>query len=80
MPSAKIAISLDAAMLASLDHLVSEGTYPSRSAAIQNAVAEKLKRLEGNRLARECAKLDPDFEVAMAEEGLSGDATAWPEF
>jgi hypothetical protein len=27
------------------------------------------------RLARECAKLDPAFEKAMADEGLTGDLT-----
>jgi hypothetical protein len=31
---------------------------------------EKLKKLELNRLASECAKLDPAEEKAMAEEGM----------
>jgi len=30
-----------------------------------------LKRLD--RRARECAKLDPEFEKRMAEEGIAGD-------
>jgi hypothetical protein len=42
-----------------------------RSRAIQHAVAEKLARMERSRLAAECAKLDPEFEKALADEGLS---------
>jgi hypothetical protein len=34
---------------------------------------KKLARLERSRLAQECAKLDPAFEKALAEEGLSED-------
>jgi hypothetical protein len=36
--------------------------------------------LEKGRLARECAKLDPKFEKALAEEGLSAKADQWPEY
>ena len=31
-------------------------------------------------LAQECAKLDPAFEKALAEEGLSEDLAEWPEY
>ena len=41
-----------------------------RSRAIQDGVAEKLARIERSRLAAECAKLDPEFEKALADEGL----------
>ncbi len=41
---------------------------------------EKLDRLERTRLARECAKLDPQFERAMAEEGMSEELRLWPEY
>jgi hypothetical protein len=34
-------------------------------------VEEKLERLERSRLARECVKLDPDFEKALVEKGLN---------
>ncbi len=44
------------------------------------AVEEKLVRLEQGRLARECAKLDPDFERRLAEEGLSEDVSEWPTY
>jgi hypothetical protein len=46
----------------------------------QEAVAEKLKRLERTRLARECAKLDPDYEQKMAEEGFSMEINEWPKY
>jgi hypothetical protein len=54
--------------------------FPNRSQAIESAVAEKLQRLDRGRLARECAKLDPDFEKALADEGLSDDVVEWPEY
>jgi len=46
-------------------------SHTRRSQAIQQAVEEMLARLERSRLTRECAKLDPAFEKALAEEGLS---------
>lgn len=70
MGRSKVAISLDESTLNRLDKLVQKQVFPNRSQAIQEAVAEKLARLERSRLARECAKLDPAFEKALAEEGL----------
>jgi hypothetical protein len=60
--------------------LVKNRLFENRSRAIQEAVSEKLARLERSRLARECAKLDKKFEQAMAEEGLSVEAGEWPEY
>jgi len=80
MPRSKVAISLDEATLERLDKLVESAIFPNRSQAIQEAVEEKLARLERSRLARECAKLDPTFEKALAEEGLSEDAATWPAY
>ncbi len=80
MPKTKVAITLDEKTLARLDRLVRERMFPSRSKAIQEAVEEKLDRLERSRLARECAKLDPEFEKAMAEEGISEELGEWPEY
>ena len=80
MPTTKVAISLDAEVLERLDELVEERVFPNRSRAIQQAVEEKLGRLERRRLARECAKLDAAFEVALAEEGLSTESGDWPEY
>ena len=80
MAKSKIAISLDENTLDRLDRLVSGEVFPNRSQAIQVAVEEKLDRLKRGRLARECAKLDPAFEKALAEEGLSEDISEWPEY
>ena len=71
MATAKIAISLNEGTVKRLDRLVKNRIFPSRSKVIQDAVEEKLKKLGKGRLARECAKLDPKFEKALAEEGLS---------
>jgi len=80
MGRSKVAISLDESILNRLDKLVQKQVFPNRSQAIEEAVAEKLARLERSRLARECAKLDPAFEKALAEEGLSEDLAEWPEY
>ncbi|MEW6753328.1 MAG: ribbon-helix-helix domain-containing protein [Candidatus Latescibacterota bacterium] len=78
MPKSKVAITLQDETLSRLDRLVKQSVFPSRSHGIQVALEEKLQRLERTRLARECAKLDPDAERSMAEEGL--DAAEWPEY
>jgi metal-responsive CopG/Arc/MetJ family transcriptional regulator len=80
MPTTKVAISMDEEVLERVDELVEEHVFPNRSRAIQQAVEEKLNRLERGRLARECAKLDSAFEVAMAEEGLSAESDEWPAY
>lgn len=79
MPSAKVAISLDPRALRDVDRLVRRGAFPSRSRLIQEAVTEKLARLEHNRLAAEAAKLDKEVERALADEGLGSEAS-WPEY
>lgn len=53
--------------------------FPSRSKAIQDAVGEKLERVNRSRLARESAKLDPKFEQTTAKEGMSRELAEWPE-
>jgi Arc/MetJ-type ribon-helix-helix transcriptional regulator len=80
MSVAKIAVSIDEGALARVDRLVREGKFPSRSRLIQDAVAEKLERMGKTRLAAECAKLDPEFERALADEGLSEESAVWPEY
>ena len=80
MSRAKIAISLDEETVARLDRLVEEKFFLNRSRAIEEAVSEKLERLERSRLARECAKLDPIFEKGLAAEGVSQDLAEWPEY
>jgi metal-responsive CopG/Arc/MetJ family transcriptional regulator len=80
MASTKIAITMNEVTLHRLDRLVKERVFPNRSKAIQDAVEEKLEKLERNRLARECAKLDPNTEKAMADEGMNEELEQWPEY
>ena len=78
MATSKIAISIDDKTLKQLDILVKSNFFPNRSKAIQQAVIEKLMRIEKTRLAQECAKLDPESEQSMAEEGFSSELEEWP--
>lgn len=80
MSVAKITISIDEHLLNRVDRLVQSQVFPNRSQAIQVAVQEKVTRLDKTRLAQECAKLDPTFEQAMADEGLVGEVAEWPEY
>ncbi|MDO9334367.1 MAG: ribbon-helix-helix domain-containing protein [Dehalococcoidales bacterium] len=80
MGKEKIAITLDKEFIGELDRLVSEQVFQNRSQAIQEAVSEKLARMKRSRLSTECAKLEPKFEKAMAEEGLSEDVRQWPKY
>ena len=57
MAASKIAITIDDRMLKQLDILVKSKYFPNRSKAIQEAVAEKLMRLEKSRLARNVQNL-----------------------
>ena len=79
MATMKVAVTLDADSLREVDRLVREGRYPSRSRAVQAALAEMLARRKRSRLAEELAKIDPRDEQALAGEALSGEA-AWPEY
>lgn len=74
MGVAKIIASVDAKTIARLDRLVKEGKFPSRRSLIEQAIDEKLNRLGKSRIARECARLNPVEERALADEGLTGDA------
>ena len=80
MGKAKIAITLDEEFIDELDRLVNEHFFQNRSQAIRDAVSEKLARIKRSRLSMECAKLEPVFEKAMAEEGLAEDVSRWPEY
>jgi metal-responsive CopG/Arc/MetJ family transcriptional regulator len=80
MSKEKIAITLDKEYIGELDRLVSEQVFLNRSQAIREAVREKLTRMKRSRLSTECAKLEPKFEKAMAEEGSTEDISQWPEY
>ncbi len=80
MTTAKIAITIEKDMLSQLDLLVKTNFFPNRSKAIQEAVKEKLYSIGKNRLKIECSKLNPAFEQALADEGLSSETAEWPEY
>jgi metal-responsive CopG/Arc/MetJ family transcriptional regulator len=80
MATSKIAITIDQNLLYRLDSLVKSERFTNRSRAIQEAVAEKLARIEKSRLAQECAKLDPKIEQEIAEQGFAAEMDEWPEY
>ena len=48
--------------------------------AVQSAVKKTLVCRGRSRLSTECAKLDPKFEEALAEEDLDRVLETWPEY
>ncbi|SEH05057.1 ribbon-helix-helix domain-containing protein [Candidatus Venteria ishoeyi] len=90
MSSHKITITLESDLLVAVDALVKKHLFPSRSRAIQEAVKEKLDRINHNLLAQECLKLEPDYEKRLADEGLADEGLAdegleedfseWPKY
>ena len=80
MGAAKVAITMDEELLERIDRLVAQKQFANRSRAIQEAVRDKLERLDRGRLARECAKLSKKSEQELADEGLGEDLAQWPEF
>jgi metal-responsive CopG/Arc/MetJ family transcriptional regulator len=80
MNTEKVAITLRGDLLEKLDSLVQSNVFPNRSKAVQEAVEEKLAKMSRSRLAKECAKLDPKYEQALAEEGFSIERDEWPEY
>ena len=80
MSATKVAISIDSGVLRRLDRLVKTRPFRNRSQAVQEAVSEKINRMDRTALARECAKLDPKSEQAMADEGLATEIGEWPKY
>ena len=80
MSVAKVTISIDQSLLKRVDRLVKSHVFPNRSHVIQQALEEKIARIDSTRLARECAKLRPAEEQALADEGLQGEVAQWPEY
>jgi Arc/MetJ-type ribon-helix-helix transcriptional regulator len=68
MARAKISITVDESVLATIDQLVADGVFPSRSKVFEIAVQDRNAKVHRSRLALECAKLDPVEERALAEE------------
>ncbi|HVS21545.1 MAG TPA: ribbon-helix-helix domain-containing protein [Pyrinomonadaceae bacterium] len=80
MSVAKVTVSIESGLLKRVDHLVKARVFSNRSQAIQAAVQETVARLDSNRLARECAKLDKAQEQSLADEGLASEAAEWREY
>jgi metal-responsive CopG/Arc/MetJ family transcriptional regulator len=80
MLTTKVAITIEQDLLAELDQLVAERVFPNRSKAVQQAIQEKLARMRRTRLAAECAKLDPQLEQAVAEQGMAWELETWPDY
>jgi len=80
VPVTKIAISLDRSLVQQVDRMVQAGEFPSRSRAIQEALLDRLRRASRDRLARECAKLNPAQEIELAEEGIALERDQWPQY
>ena len=80
MALTKAAVMLEQTTLMRLDELVKQEFFPTRNEAIQEAVLDKLKRLDKTRFEEECAKLNPKEEQAMAEEGMPEVLQEWPEY
>jgi metal-responsive CopG/Arc/MetJ family transcriptional regulator len=80
MSKAKIAVTIDVKIVDRIDRLVRQRSFPNRSQALEDAMREKLSRMDKTRLARESSKLDPEQEKALAEESLLKDEESWPEF
>lgn len=79
MATVKIAITLEEEIVREVDALVARHAFPSRSRAIQEAVAEKLARLSRSRLAEQCALLDQGEEQELAEEFSPNEMERWLE-
>jgi Arc/MetJ-type ribon-helix-helix transcriptional regulator len=79
MSTTKVAVTLQRETLEEIDLWVKQGQFPSRSRAIQAALAEMTARRKRRRLVEELAKLDRKQERVLAEALFSGD-TPWPEY
>jgi Arc/MetJ-type ribon-helix-helix transcriptional regulator len=74
----KIAFTLDQRAVGDLGRRVKEEKYPDRSRALHSAVNKLSEREKRTRLVRELARIDPQEEKQLAEQGL-GDR-AWSEY
>jgi Arc/MetJ-type ribon-helix-helix transcriptional regulator len=80
VPTAKVAVTIDANLLKEVDHWVAAGEFPNRSRAVQAGLSRlREDRARRRTLVRELAKLDPAEERAIAEEWLAGEVE-WPEY
>ncbi len=80
MPRAKVAVSIDSRLLRDVDGWVAAGDFPSRSQAVNDALAAlKERRSRRGRLLRELTKLSAREVARLAEERLEDEAP-WPAY
>jgi metal-responsive CopG/Arc/MetJ family transcriptional regulator len=79
MGKTKFVVTIDAEVIIKIDRFVEKRVFANRGQAIEMALYEKIDRIEHRRLAEECAKLDPDEERQLAEEGMNGEIETWQE-
>ncbi len=79
MATRKVAVTIQEDTLLDVDRWVKQGRFANRSRAVQAALTELIARRRRTRLVEELAKLDPQEERQLADEGL-GDEAAWPEY
>lgn len=77
MPTPKIAITMEAALLESLDEWVRAGVYPNRSQAVQEAVRMMSRYRRRVRLAEACAGMDRAEAQADVDGVLPGELLPW---
>jgi Arc/MetJ-type ribon-helix-helix transcriptional regulator len=80
MPKAKIAVTINEEIVLQIDQLVKQHEYTNRSQAIEDALMEKLKKINKYRLSKELTKLDIQEERHLAEEGIEGDNKEWAQY
>lgn len=80
MGKTKVTVTIDAVAIIKIDRLVEKRVFANRSQAMEEALLEKIERIEHRRLAEECAKLVPVEERQLAEEGITGEIETWPEY
>ena len=80
MLTTRVAVTIDTDLLQEIDSWVEAGVFPSRSRAVQVAIA-RLKREQARqtRLHRALTHLDPNEERALADETFVAEAP-WPAY
>jgi Arc/MetJ-type ribon-helix-helix transcriptional regulator len=72
----KVAVSIDHRLIRQVDLLVRDARYPSRSQAIEEAVADHLDRVKRRRLAEACAARPANHRVAASASSAAPSGSA----
>lgn len=79
MGAKKFAVSIDLILVKKLDKAIKNGIVKNRSNALKNALSDYLIKLEAEAVKRECLKLNPKEERAIANE-FSESEDSWPQY